>query len=103
MPYGQWDEHRNRGNRLCTRRRAAGRAREGEAMSESKSAPTPWRIGKVGSVVAGKSDGLPIPGYLDVEIYGGYLVCERPTKANAERIVTAVNSYDALVEALARS
>lgn len=55
----------------------------------------PWRTGNGGSVVADE----PIPGVRgsdDVGYYGGHLVCESVTPANASRIVSCVNGCRAL-------
>jgi len=56
--------------------------------------PTPWRKGiRPDCVVAD----VPIDGGCngtgDVEYYGGYLICESVTEANADRIIEAVNAF----------
>lgn len=56
----------------------------------SKHTPEPWRVGRPGTVV---SD-TPVPGMGGsdaVEYYGGHLIGESITEANARRIVACVN------------
>ncbi|MGL4754509.1 MAG: hypothetical protein ACRCXB_19215 [Aeromonadaceae bacterium] len=56
----------------------------------SKHTPEPWRVGRVGTVV---SD-TPVPlmrGSDAIEYYGGHLIGESITEANARRIVVCVN------------
>lgn len=50
--------------------------------------PGPWRVGKTGCVVAD----VPVPemgGSDDVDYYGGHLICESVTPANAKLISAA--------------
>jgi hypothetical protein len=57
---------------------------------------TPWRLGRPGSVVAD----YPVPeikGSDDLKFYGGHLVAETVTPANAAHIVRAVNSHENLL------
>ena len=57
----------------------------------SKHTPEPWRVGRHGTVV---SD-TPVPGIGGsdaVEYYGGHLIGESITEANARRIVACVNA-----------
>jgi len=61
--------------------------------------PTPWRIGKNGGVVSDSAEGLVINGAFGkeaVEYYGGNLICESVTRANAEFIVEACNAHERL-------
>ena len=57
----------------------------------SKHTPEPWRVGRPGTVV---SD-TPVPGMGGsdaVEYYGGHLIGESITEANARRIAACVNA-----------
>jgi hypothetical protein len=58
--------------------------------------PGPWRLGKAGGVVAD----VPIEGGPrgsdDVAYYGGHLICESTTPANARLIIAAPKMYDLL-------
>lgn len=58
----------------------------------------PWRVGKIGSVVANELVGGGPRGSDDVKYYGGFLVCESVTKSNAERIIACVNACAGLTE-----
>lgn len=60
---------------------------------------TPWRVGRKGCVVAD----VPVPGMGgndDVAYYGGHMVAESVTEANAAFIVKVVNLHEQLVAAL---
>ena len=57
--------------------------------------PTPWRIGDAGHTVFGPPNGTPSP----VTI-APLSIAKGAGKANARFIVRAVNSHEALVEAL---
>lgn len=59
-----------------------------------KPSPTPWRIGKNGEVVSDQPGERLMDGSDEVDYYGGYLVCESVTRANAEQIIAAVNAGD---------
>jgi hypothetical protein len=66
----------------------------------AKHTPTPWRLGKSGAIVCE----TPIPEMRsdipeNQEFYGGHLVAESVTKANAEFIVLVCNSHEELLEA----
>lgn len=70
---------------------------------ENKHTPTPWRTGIPGTVVADSSDGITIGGATgqeNVDYYGGNLIGESISKANAEHIVKCVNAYSEMLEAL---
>jgi hypothetical protein len=57
--------------------------------------PAPWRIGNGSFIVSDQpGDGL-VSGSEDYDHYGGYLVCESVSRANAELIVGAVNVFSA--------
>ena len=63
--------------------------------------PGPWRVGWNTAVVAD----VPIPdmrGSADIAYYGGYLVAESCTSANARLISAAPDLLDALRAAVAR-
>ena len=62
----------------------------------SKHTPGPWRVGRPGTVVCDTSIEQGPKGTADVTYYGGHLVCESVTKANAERIVACVNACEGL-------
>lgn len=49
--------------------------------------PGPWAVGLKGGVVADTPTNNHILGSDDVEYYGGYLICESVTLANARLIV----------------
>ncbi len=49
----------------------------------------PWRLGSKGSVVADTPPENYLPGSDAVEYYGGYLICESVTEANAKLIAAA--------------
>lgn len=69
-------------------------------INKAKHTAEPWRIGKMGAVVAD----IPVPemnGSDAVEYYGGHLVGESITPSNARRIVACVNACKGiLTEAL---
>ena len=58
--------------------------------------PTPWKIGKHGSIVTDKPDRqVEITGdgaKETIEFYGGHVICETVTQDNAAFIVEACNS-----------
>jgi hypothetical protein len=59
--------------------------------------PTPWRVGRSGSVVSDSSEGITISGATgkqDVDYYGGNLIAESVSLENAAFIVESVNFYD---------
>ena len=61
----------------------------------SNHTPEPWRVGRPGTVV---SD-TPVPGMGGsdaVEYYGGHLIGESITEANARRIVACVNECEGI-------
>lgn len=63
-----------------------------------KHTPTPWRVGRPGTVVSDSADGLTINGATgadNVEYYGGNLIAESVSEENAAFIVRAVNFYTA--------
>lgn len=60
-------------------------------MNELKHTPEPWRVGRH-AVVADVPVVGGCSGTDDVDYYGGHLVCETVTEANAERIIACVNA-----------
>ena len=70
-------------------------------MSDTKHSAFPWRTGTGGSIVC--DDESLGPGCDDsgaLEYYGGHVVCETLTPANAEFIVRACNAHDDQLAAL---
>lgn len=65
-----------------------------------KHTPTPYRVGKLKTtVVADSAEGKFVRGATGpdaVEYYGGNLIAESVSEANAEFIVEACNNYEAL-------
>jgi hypothetical protein len=64
-----------------------------------KHTPEPWRLGKVGTVVADSSEGITIDGAkldLAIHYFGGYLVGESISTNNANRIVACVNAMEGI-------
>ena len=55
----------------------------------------PWRIGKAGTVVS-DSPTPEINGSDCVDFYGGHLVCESVSEANASRIVACFNACEGI-------
>lgn len=70
----------------------------------AKHTPTPWRVGRPGTVVS-DSHIEHGPGGCDcVEYYGGHLIAESITSANSRRIVACVNACEGIsTESLERS
>lgn len=58
----------------------------------------PWRIGRPGTVVSNTHVGSAGRGHDDTEYYGGFLICESITHANAARIIACVNACAGLSE-----
>lgn len=57
--------------------------------------PEPWRLGSPSTVVADSAEGITLNGATgpeNVEYYGGNLICESVSNANAARIVACVNA-----------
>lgn len=62
----------------------------------AKHTPTPWRVGRPGTVVS-DSHIEHGPGGCDcVEYYGGHLIAESITSANASRIAACVNACEGI-------
>ena len=64
-------------------------------MSEAKHTPEPWRVGKCGASMGVVVADTPVPeigGSDAVDYYGGHLIGESITPANAARIVACVNA-----------
>jgi hypothetical protein len=61
----------------------------------AKHTPEPWRLGSPSTVVADSAEGITLNGATgpeNVEYYGGNLICESVSNANASRIVACVNA-----------
>lgn len=59
--------------------------------------PTPYRVGRPGTVVADSAEGITINGGTgpeNVKHYGGNLIAESVSPENAAFIVEACNAYD---------
>lgn len=60
--------------------------------------PGPWRFGKTGdSIVSDSAQGLNVHGVGDLDqldYYGGNLIAESVTRANAARIIACVNAFE---------
>ena len=63
-----------------------------------KVTPGPWRVGNSGGVVSDLPIDGGVPGTADVEYYGGHLICETVTSANAKLIAAAPDLLDALIK-----
>lgn len=59
--------------------------------------PGPWRIGENASVITDQQVGLELPGPETVFHYGGGLICETITPANARLVAAAPEMYDLLL------
>lgn len=62
---------------------------------ETTHTPEPWKLGRAGSVISESKDGLEIIGATGEEAinyYGGNLIAESISQANAARIVACVNA-----------
>lgn len=69
-------------------------------MANSKHTPGPWRLGIEGTVVADSADGLTIGGATgkeNTDYYGGNLICESISMANAKLTAAAPEMLDALL------
>ena len=66
----------------------------GERMIEHT--PGPWKLGSRGAVVADIPTSNQLAGSDDVDYYGGYLICESVTEANARLIAAAPELLEAL-------
>lgn len=67
----------------------------------SEHSKTPWRMGsaRYGAIVADEVvNNLGSNTEESVKAYGGYMVAESVSKANAEHIINCVNSHDALLD-----
>ena len=72
-------------------------------MKNVKHTPGPWRKGEGGKCMKCVVADHPVPeisGSDAVEYYGGHLVCESVSEANAQFIVTACNAHDDLANRL---
>lgn len=65
-------------------------------MSEAEHTRGPWRIGRAGSVVAEVPPEGGVRGTDDPSYYGGYLIGETITEANARLIAAAPEMLEAL-------
>ncbi len=63
--------------------------------TEQKHTPGPWRVGD-GSFVIGNHPAPGITGSDDVHHYGGHLICESVSQANARLIAAAPDLLEAL-------
>lgn len=61
-------------------------------MSAPTFTPAPWRVGRSGTVVADTPIEGGVSGTTDTGYYGGHLIAETVTPANAKRIVQCVNA-----------
>lgn len=63
--------------------------------------PTPFRVGRPGTVVSDSAEGLTLNGATgpeNVKYYGGNLIAESVSPENAEFIARACNAFDLFVE-----
>lgn len=67
--------------------------------TEQKHTPGPWRVGD-GSFVIGNHPAPGITGSDDVHHYGGHLICESVSQANARLIAAAPDLLEALKDIL---
>ena len=67
--------------------------------TEQKHTPGPWRVGD-GSFVIGNHPAPGITGSDDVHHYGGHLICESVSQANARLIAAAPELLEAAKQAL---
>lgn len=61
--------------------------------------PTPWKLGRLGAVVSESSEGIEMGGAMGkeaVKYYGGNLIGESISQANAKRIVECVNALEGI-------
>ena len=68
---------------------------------ESKHTPTPWKLGRTGAVVSESIEGIEMRGAMGkeaVKYYGGNLIGESISQANAKRIVECVNALEGIDE-----
>lgn len=70
--------------------------------TETKHTPGPYRIGKHGNSIVSDSTVDGMSGANEPEYYGGNMVAESVTPANAALIVHRVNVHEELVGALER-
>lgn len=70
-----------------------------DQFEAQKHTPGPWRIGKSGGVVSDAPIEGGVPGTADVDYYGGHLICETVTSANARLIAASPDLLQALEEA----
>ena len=59
--------------------------------------PTPWKLGRMGAVVSESSEGIEMGGAMGkeaIKYYGGNLIGESISQANAKRIVECVNACE---------
>ena len=62
----------------------------------AKHTPTPWRVGRPGTVVSDSHIEHGPVGCDCVEYYGGHLIAESVTSANARRIAACVNACEGI-------
>ena len=62
----------------------------------AKHTPTPWRVGRPGTVVSDSHIEHGPRGCDCVEYYGGHLIAESITSANARRIAACVNACEGI-------
>lgn len=61
--------------------------------------PTPWKLGRMGAVVSESIEGIEMGGAMGkeaVKYYGGNLIGESISQANAKRIVECVNALEGI-------
>ena len=63
---------------------------------KSKHTPTPWKLGKMYCVVAESNKNLSIVSKDAFKYYGGNLIGESISQANAKRIVECVNALEGI-------
>lgn len=67
------------------------------SLDTTLSTKRPWRLGRPGTVVADDDTGLTLGGATgpeNVRYYGGNLICESISEANAAVVVLTANAYD---------
>lgn len=63
--------------------------------------PTPWKLGRMGAVVSESREGIEMGGAMGkeaIKYYGGNLIGESISQANAQRIVECVNACEGIDE-----
>jgi len=73
---------------------------------ETKHTPAPWKLGRMGVVISENSKGIEIVGAMGkeaFEYYGGNLIGESISQANAKRIVECVNACEGIPSSILTS